>query len=72
MLETRISQEGWVLIPAKLRRSLGLRPDKPLQIYAVGGELRILPRLQGMRQAQAIAARFNEFIAEKRGETARE
>ena len=49
MLKTRISQEGWGLIPAELRRSLGLRPDKPLQIYAVDGELRIMPRLQGMR-----------------------
>ncbi len=73
-IETRMSKEGRVLIPAELRRSLGLRPDEPLQIYAVDGELRIVSRLQGIRRAQAIAAPYkrpghsvvDEFIAEKR------
>ena len=41
MLETRMSKEGRVLIPAEFRRSLGLRPDEPLQIYTVDGELRV-------------------------------
>ena len=76
MIETRMSKEGRVLIPAELRRSLGLRPDEPLQIYALDGELRIVSRLQGIRRAQAIAAKYklpshsvvDEFIAEKRAE----
>ena len=80
MLETRMTKEGRVLIPAEIRRSLGLRPDEPLQIYTVDGELRIVSRLQGIRRAQAIAAKYkqpghsvvDEFIAEKRDEAARE
>ena len=80
MLETRMTKEGRVLIPAEIRRSLGLRPDEPLQIYAVDGELRIVSRLQGIRRAQAIAAKYkqpdhsvvDEFITEKRDEAARE
>ena len=80
MLETRMTKEGRVLIPAEFRRSLGLRPDEPLQIYAVDGELRIVSRLQGIRRAQAIAARVkqpghsvvDEFIADKRAEAAGE
>ena len=80
MLETRMTKEGRVLIPAEFRRSLGLRPDEPLQIYAVDGELRIVSRLQGIRRAQAIAAKYqqpghsvvDEFITEKRDEAARE
>ena len=63
-----------------MRRSLGLRPDEPLQIYAVDGQLRIASRWQGMRRAQAIAARLkqagqsvvDEFIADKRGDAAGE
>jgi AbrB family looped-hinge helix DNA binding protein len=80
VLQTRMSKEGRVLIPAELRRLLDLKPDEPLHVYAVDGELRIVSRLQGIRQAQAIAAKYkragisvvDEFIGEKRDEAARE
>ena len=63
-----------------MQRSLGLRPDEPLQIYAVAGQLPIVSRWQGIGRAQAIAARLkqaghsvvDEFIADKRGDAARE
>ncbi len=80
MLPTRMSKEGRVLIPAELRHALGLQAEEPLQIYVVDGELRIVSRRQGIRRAQAIAAKVrqagvpvvDEFIAEKRAEATRE
>lgn len=80
MHSTRMSKEGRVLIPADLRKSLGLKPDDPLSIYAVDGELRIVSRMQAIRRAQAMTAKFkkpgqsvvDDFIREKRKEAARE
>ncbi len=79
-LQTRMSKEGRVLIPVELRKALGLKPDEPLNIYAVDGELRIVSRMQGIRRAQAIMAKYkkpgenmvDDFIREKREEAARE
>lgn len=80
MLQTRISKEGRVLIPAELRRTLGFKPDEALTVYAVDGELRIVSRMQGIRRAQAIAAPYkqpgisvvDEFLQAKRADAAGE
>ena len=80
ILHTRMSKEGRVLIPAELRHALGLQAEEPLQVYAVDGELRIVSRRQGIRRAQAIAAKVrqpgasvvDEFLADKRTAAARE
>ena len=80
ILQTRMSKEGRVLIPVEFRRSLGLKPDEALHVYEVDGELRIVSRLQGIRRAQAIAAKYqppgasvvDAFIADKRAEAAAE
>ena len=80
VLHTRMSKEGRVLIPAELRQALGLQAEEPLQLYVVDGELRIVSRRQGIRRAQAIAAKarqpgvsvVDEFIAEKRADASRE
>jgi AbrB family looped-hinge helix DNA binding protein len=76
----RLSKEGRVLIPAELRKSLGLAANEPLNIYEKDGEIHIVSRLQGIRRAQAIMAKYkkpgysvvDEFIREKRKEAARE
>jgi bifunctional DNA-binding transcriptional regulator/antitoxin component of YhaV-PrlF toxin-antitoxin module len=80
VLHTRMSKEGRVLIPAEMRHALGLQAEEPLKLYIVDGELRIVSRREGIRRAQAIAARYkqpglsvvDEFIAEKRAEAQRE
>ena len=80
ILHTRMSKEGRVLIPAELRHALGLQAEEPLQVYVVDGELRIVSRRQGIRRAQAIAAKVrqpgasvvDEFLADKRTAAARE
>jgi AbrB family looped-hinge helix DNA binding protein len=80
MHSTRMSKEGRVLIPADLRKALDLKPDDALNVYAVNGEIRIISRMQAIRRAQAMAAKYkkpgqsvvDEFIREKREEAARE
>ncbi len=77
---TRMTKEGRVLIPADLRKSLGLNPDDPLSVYEMDGEIRIVSRVQALRQMQKRLAKYkkpgqsvvDEFIREKREEAARE
>ena len=80
MLQTRISKEGRVLIPAGLRRTLGFKPDEALTVEAVDGQLRIVSGMQGIRRAQASAAPYKQpgvsvvdgFLRAKRAEAASE
>lgn len=80
MHTTRMTKEGRVLIPADLRKSLGLNPDDPLSVYEMDGEIRIVSRVQALRQMQKRLAKYkkpgqsvvDEFIREKREEAARE
>jgi AbrB family looped-hinge helix DNA binding protein len=78
--QTRLTKEGRVLIPAELRRSLGLTENEPLSIYAKDGEIRIVSRVQAIRQMQQRMAKYkrpgesvvDELIRERREEAARE
>jgi AbrB family looped-hinge helix DNA binding protein len=80
MYATRMSKEGRVLIPVELRKALSLAANEPLSVYEKDGELHIVSRLQAIRRAQAIVAKYkkpghsvvDEFIREKREEAARE
>ncbi len=80
MHTTRMTKEGRVLIPADLRKSLGLNPDDPLSVYEMDGEIRIVSRVQALRQMQKRLAKYkkpgqsvvDECIREKREEAARE
>ena len=80
MHTTRMTKEGRVLIPAELRKSLGLSPEDTLSVYALNGEIRIVSRVQALRQMQARLAKYkkpgqgvvDEFLREKREEAARE
>lgn len=47
-----ISQKGWVVIPAKLRKKYNLRPGARVQIVDYGGVLSLVPALDDpIRQA---------------------
>jgi AbrB family looped-hinge helix DNA binding protein len=41
-----ISNKGWVVIPAELRRKYGLKPGAQVQIVDYGGVLALVPALQ--------------------------
>lgn len=42
-MEVRLSQKGWVVIPADLRAKYGLKPGRRLQVVDYGGVLALVP-----------------------------
>jgi len=42
-MTVRLSQKGWVVIPAELREKYGLKPGADLQVVDYGGVLAIIP-----------------------------
>ena len=77
---TKVDRNGRVFIPAEYRRELGLQAGDGVIVQMHPGELRILSRLEAMRRAQEIVARYvapdrslvDELIADRRAEAARE
>lgn len=43
-METRLSTKGQIVLPAPVRRKLGLRPGDPLDIKAEAGRIVLTPR----------------------------
>jgi len=42
-MNVRLSQKGWVVIPAAMRKKYGLKPGADLQVVDYGGVLAIVP-----------------------------
>jgi AbrB family looped-hinge helix DNA binding protein len=42
-MNVKLSQKGWVVIPAALRKKYGLEPGAELQVVDYGGVLSIIP-----------------------------
>ena len=42
-MNVRLSQKGWVVIPAAMRKKYGLKPGANLQVVDYGGVLAIVP-----------------------------
>ena len=42
-MDVKLSQKGWVVIPAALRQKYGLKPGAHLQVVDYGGVLAIVP-----------------------------
>jgi AbrB family looped-hinge helix DNA binding protein len=77
----RIDRTGRILIPAKLRAELNVRPGDPVILETTGDELHVRPYRQAIREAQAIIRKYipdrdrslvDELIAERRNEAERE
>jgi AbrB family looped-hinge helix DNA binding protein len=45
-MNVRLSQKGWVVIPASLRAKYGLKAGAILKVVDYGGVLAIVPRLK--------------------------
>jgi AbrB family looped-hinge helix DNA binding protein len=77
----RIDNTGRILIPARLRTELNVRPGDAVILETSGEELHVRPYKQAIREAQAIIRKYipdqdrslvNELIAERRQEAERE
>ena len=75
-----ISEKGWVVIPAELRRKYALKPGSTVQIVDYGGVLALVPTLDDpVKQAAGMLkgkksltqALLTERRAERRREAAR-
>ena len=52
-MNVKLSQKGWVVIPAILREKYGLKPGANLQIVDYGGVLSIVPAFKDPIKAGA-------------------
>jgi AbrB family looped-hinge helix DNA binding protein len=76
----RLAPGGRLVIPARFRKSLGIKPGDELVMVLEEGELRILSRQEARKRAQDLVCRLvpkhvslvDELIAERREEAARE
>ncbi len=76
----RMSENGRVVIPAAVRKQLGLVAGQPLTLTVEGQELRLMSRQARRRAAQESAAQYlpkgvdivAELIADRREEARRE
>ena len=70
----KVTEGGRVVIPAELRRQLGLQPGAEVVLDVADGELRIRSVRQAVESAQALVRRYvaqgtslaDELIAERR------
>ncbi len=72
-----ISEKGWVVIPAELRRKYALKPGSTVQIVDYGGVLALVPTLAdpikhaaGMLKGKKSLTR--SLLAERRADRRRE
>ena len=78
---TKIDKGGRILIPAKLRKELGIRPGDPVVLEIQGSELHLRSYRKAIEEAQAIIAKYipdrdrslvDELIEERRRAAERE
>ena len=77
---THIQDHGRVVIPAAVRKALGLRPGDPVVIEPAADGFRVRSLAQTVREAQAALAEYvpagvslaDELAGERRAEAARE
>ncbi|MBM3167260.1 MAG: AbrB/MazE/SpoVT family DNA-binding domain-containing protein [Chloroflexi bacterium] len=77
MVKTIIRKDGRVVIPAKYRRALGLKPGDEVVLVLEGDEIRVVSTRRAIARAQAMVRRYiprgrslaQELIRERREET---
>ncbi len=78
-ITAHIDVSGRLVIPAAIRRNLGLMPGASVTLRVAGGELRVVARSEAVKAAQARVRRYvkpgrslaGELIAERRAERRR-
>lgn len=77
---TQLGAGGRIVLPARFRKSLGIKPGDELVLWLDDGQIRVYSRRQARRRAQDLVSRLvprgtsltEELIAERRREAARE
>jgi AbrB family looped-hinge helix DNA binding protein len=77
---TKLGEGGRLVIPAEIRKMLGLSVGDSVLLRVEDGELHVITSEQAWNRAQGIVRRFvppgeslvEELIADRRGEAARE
>lgn len=76
-----LDQAGRLVLPAAVRKALGLKPGSRLILSVEGQVVKLTPMREAIRKAQAILAPYrpkdghsvvDDLIAERRAEAARE
>ena len=79
-IETRLDSDGRIVLPAVVRRALGLRPGDQLIIDVEGQEIRLVTVAEAARRAQELVRCYvdpgeslaESLVAERRRESADE
>jgi AbrB family looped-hinge helix DNA binding protein len=79
-IKTQISKSGRIVLPAKMRKTLGIRPGDEIVIRLENGSIRVMPLRQAVNLAQQAVRRYvpagtslvEALIRERREEAARE
>jgi AbrB family looped-hinge helix DNA binding protein len=79
-IKTRLGSDGRIVLPAVVRRALGLRPGDQLIVDVEGREIRLVTVAEAARRAQELVRRYvdpgeslaESLVAERRKESADE
>jgi len=79
-IKTRLGSDGRIVLPAVVRRALGLRPGDQLIVDVEGQEIRLVTVAEAARRAQELVRRYvdpgeslaESLVAERRRESADE
>jgi bifunctional DNA-binding transcriptional regulator/antitoxin component of YhaV-PrlF toxin-antitoxin module len=80
LFDVTANSQGRVVLPAELRRELGITPDVPMIAYIEDGRLVLETRMHALRRAQtyvtsrvpADVSLVDDLIAERRAAAAKE
>lgn len=80
VVRTKVTQGGRIVIPAEMRRRLGIEIGDDVSVAVDNGSLRIRTQKESIKRAQALVRKFvpegvslvDELIAERRREAADE
>ena len=55
---TKIAENGRIVIPAALRRAIGLEPGGDVLLRVENGEIRLIPAHQAIKRAQQVVRQY--------------
>ena len=80
IVKTKVTQGGRIVIPAEMRRELGIEVGETVNLSVQDRSIRIISQREGIRRAQALVRKkvpkgislVDELIADRRREAANE